>query len=218
MKKFIALSLAELLVALSALAVLAIAMVTNLKTGSFDAKANVSKAYNVFQGIQKASLDILEMESTRCPAKTFITKVLGQQEYAILNKTGSAAANSSDVAAMYGAYMDNEVSESEIINFCSYTSYCSSSAIKGLKLPNDVYIGFEVFGNTALQACPTSYYMPDPKINTEKDTNKELITNAALANVKCWGKLYVDVDGKKGEGVLGKDVYVWGLGESGIVY
>jgi len=229
MKKFTAFTLAEILIALSVVGIIAVSMITILDKSSMDEDINTAKAYQAFEAVQQGSAKILSTETiynadegtAYCPEGKFLTKVLASNtatatdrytyEYAIVKGAdASTAATKADVLELYKKYIRFDDRKADL-NFCTYSNYCDSTNtnITGGKLAGTTYIGFEVFGDTALQDCPNTYYLPQ---------SGELITKTEGTTGKCWGKVYVDVDGKKGEGALGKDVFIWGLGESGIAY
>lgn len=213
MKKIIAFTLAEILIALTVIGVIAVMMMVTIDKKGMDEDLGKAKAYQAFEAIQQASAKLLSTETTLCPEGRFLTKILGTSstgsnyEYAFLNDSGEDA-STDDVLSVYNKYIRFEKKD---LNFCSYSNYCESSNtnIKGGRIVGNIYIGFEVYGDTALQDCPNTYYLPE---------SEEMVTKTAGTTGKCWGNVYVDTDGPKGEGALGKDVFVWGLGETGIAY
>ena len=207
MKK-IAFTLAEVMLAMSIIGVLAVVSFKAMNTKNIDEQTKKAKAHQALAAIEQAASNIISQEDTKCPAKAFMVKVAGTYEYATYKANGTTLAATSDVVSMFSEYMKTEKTN---LNFCTYSNYCASSntSIKGFRIAGDVYIGIKVFGDTAIADCPTTYYMPD---------SAQAITVTAAKAGKCWGELYVDVDGTKGKGVLGDDVYKWGLGEMGVVH
>ena len=221
MKKRMAFTLAEILIVVMLIGVLAMVMMKKTSTKGFEDKANLANAQKVFNNIQEAAVNILANEEEKCPAHLFITKIAGTYEYAIVkDREDEEPANTDDVLEIFSKYLRFEKNN---LNFCEYSNYCESSntSIKGGRLSGgNIYIGFEVFGDDELQDCPNEYYLPSYSENdsANKEISSELITKEEGTTGKCWGKVYVDVDGLKGKGELGKDVYVWGLTEQGLAY
>lgn len=210
MKKYSAFTIVEIILTMTIIATLATVMLVNLKRKDVSDKTFGLNAYKVMEVIQQASSKIRELEKdTRCPTGTFMANVLGTYEYTILNKAGGSTANATEVASLFGDYMQYQQSN---INFCDYTPYCSNTNIKGAKIIGNVYIGFEVL--SSISNCPTTYYIP----NSSGKGYADKITSTAAQVGKCWGKLYADVNGSAGPNQLGKDVFIWGLGETGLVY
>ena len=214
MKKIIAFTIAEIIIALTVVGVIAVMMMTTINKKGIDEDLNKAKVYQAFEVIQQASTKILATETTLCPEGKFIIKpILGgvitnrEYEYAFLTTSGGSA-YTSDVLNVYNKYIRFEKKN---LNFCSYSNYCQSSntKIKGGRIVGNIYIGFEVYGPSDIQDCPTTYYLPE---------SEEMVTKTEGTTGKCWGNVYVDIDGPKGEGVVGKDVFIWGLGETGIAY
>ena len=68
-------------------------------------------------------------------------------------------------------------------------------------------MGLEVIANLStgkLQTCP-NYYRVNP--------NEEVTGEG-----ECWGRLYLDANGKKEPNQYGEDAFVFGLNASGVVY
>lgn len=210
MKKYNAFTLAEIIVSMVIIATMATVMFVNLQRKDFSDRTFSLSAYKAMEVIQQASSKVREFEKdNRCPTGTFMANVMGTYEYTILNKAEGLNATSEEVVNLFGDYMKYQQSS---LNFCDYTSYCSNSNIKGAKITGNMYIGFEVFNGAA--NCPTSYYVP----NSSDNVSADLVTKTAAQAGKCWGNFYLDTNGTEGPDTLGKDVYIWGLGETGLVY
>ncbi len=190
-------TLAEVLVCMVIIGILAIIMVQNVKTKDFKEQGYIANALKIAENIQQASLKIREIEKTNCPMASFMVDIMGTWEYALINSSGNNA-TASDVINLYAKYIKFENTG---LKFCDYTSYCSDDKIIGAKVPPESYIGIEVI---SVSDCP-SYYIPGS-------------TTTTPGKGKCWGKLYIDVDGNKGPNQLGKDVFVYGLNEIGVAY
>lgn len=196
--KLKAFTLAEVLICLMIIGALAIIMVQNVKTKDFTEKGYIANAFKAMEAVQQASVKIRDIENTACPTGSFMVEVVDDWEYALVNSSGSNA-NTAEVLDLYSNYIKFEDSG---FKFCDHTGYCSDNDdILGAKLAGGIYLGFEV---TAIGDCP-DYYMPN---------TAEMLS----AKGKCWGNLYIDVDGEKGPNQLGKDVFVIGLNESGLAY
>jgi len=208
MKKNRAFTLIEILLVAVIIGVLAVIMIKNINSKSFTDKANIANAYKAIEIVQQASAKILGAETDWCPTGKFINKIINNYEFGVINPTTSKEATLDEMMELYGSYLKLQKRN---LNFCSYTEYCedSNTDIKGAKIVGDIYIGFEKFASPDIQDCPTTYYMPE---------SNELIEKEAGSNGKCWGKFYVDVNGPAAPNEFGKDVFVWGLGEVGIVY
>lgn len=192
-----AFTLAEVLVCMVIIGILAIIMVQNVKTKDFTEKGYVANALKIIENVQQASLKIREIEKTNCPMASFMINIMDTWEYALVNSSGNSA-SATDVINLYAKYLKFE---NKGLKFCDYTSYCSNDNIIGAKIPPGSYIGIEI---TSIANCP-SYYVPGS-------------TTTTPGKGKCWGKLYIDVDGNKGPNQHGKDVFVYGLNEIGIAY
>lgn len=205
-----AFTLAEILIVLIIVGVIAILALNNLNNNGLKEKELQANVYKTVQEFQTASAKILEVETEKCPTGQFVAEIMGEEEYAIYNSP-SVLATTSEVLSLFADYLRME---NQGLNFCSFTSafnetYCASSQdnIKGAKISDNIYIGIEVIADAstgALQDCP-SYYRVNPN---------EEVTGSG----KCWGRLYVDVNGSKEPNAYGQDAFVFGLGKSGIIY
>ncbi len=195
MKK--AYTLAEVLMCMVIIGFLAIIMVRNIKTKDFTEKNYTANALKIIQNMQQASLKIRELEKENCPTESFMVSVLDTWEYTLVDSSGNNL-EAAEVIDLYGKYLKFEDSG---FKFCDYTTYCSNDDIIGAKIAPESYIGIEI---TSIEDCP-EYYIPGSDATT-------------AGKGKCWGKLYIDVDGKKGPNTLGKDIFVYGLNETGVAY
>lgn len=205
-----AFTLAEISISIIIIGVICVIMIGALNPKKYDEKTNTASLMKTLEFISQASVQIMDMEDAKCPARSFMIKPAGSAawEFAILNSSGSSA-SAQEVAELFGEHLKYE---SNIISFCDYTSYCSDSNIKGAKLPNGAYIGFEI--TSTVQDCP-AYRMPYEETDTPAPTKYSKSTGT-FETAKCWGKLYIDTNGLKSPDTLGQDVYVFGLGENGI--
>ena len=211
MKKLSAYTFAEVILAIVIIGVISVMMLRNMKTSGVDEKATVAKATKGFAAISQTLEQIRVSESDSCPAQTFITKVKNNgayvYEYALLNSAGNAA----DTDWVYKMF-DNHMNFDEIdLKFCDYTSSCSDNNIKGAKVSSDMFVGLEIYGNSALQTCPKKYYMPDGSI-----VDKTSVADDKVG--KCWGNVYLYIKNKKNTSTEGKNFFKWGLGENGLAY
>ena len=238
MRKFTAFTLAETLITLTTIGVLAAIMISLMDVTSVYEKTDAAKVYKAFEEVQQAAAKIRSTETGKCPEGTFLTKIRNMSqsdilaadaynyEYALYkDDDATTLAPTADVARLFAQYLRFEQGRYappqaySPVTFCNYTSYCSNNAIVGGKMAGDVYIGFEVFGDTAVQTCPKELYMP--KFNKEDYKNHqyyEYITKTDAQAGKCWGKVYVFVKRNKAQNTLGKDIFVWGLDENGLTH
>jgi len=237
MKRYNAFTLMEITVAMMLIGIFAIAVTKAINLKEFDAKTSAANAYKVFDVVQQASSKIRATESEQCPSGLFLDRVLADNttaanpftyEYGLYDTNGTTLANTRAVLKLFGNHLRFEQTN---LNFCDYSNYCPSSnkSILGARIAGGVYIGFEVYGDSALRDCPDKYFMPYYSEDKAKENNSKNRKDVAYSEEielqkdmngnakKCWGNLYVDTDGPKGKGELGKDVFIWGLSENGIV-
>lgn len=206
-----AFTIAEVVIAMTIVGILAVLLLTTINNKSLDDKTSIAQAYKVLDSFEQASAKIRDMEPDKCPTGAFIAEVTGSYEFALINSDGTTM-NTAQVYELYSKYL--KFSNTSPIDFCANTGYCTlvneaaeddedkidTNNIKGAKLPTGAYIGFEV---TGIADCP-DYYLPEYE-------------DIKTGEGKCWGKLYVDTNGTKEPNELGKDVFIFGLGEGGIV-
>ena len=205
-----AFTLAEVLICLTILGVIAAILIGSLKTQSYNQKAFVSNARKIVDNIQNASFAMLEEKADDFPLGTFVYK---KTKTSFMYGGASTVDSSAEIVSMYGNYIKYEKSG---INFCDNTAACSGSTIKGARIPGGAYIGFYV--NTSLFDCDCSdeyckHKIPDPKATKGQDI--EEITGPT--GKKCWGTLYIDVNGNEGPNVYGEDYYHFPMGENGVI-
>ena len=207
-----AFTLMETVVVLIIIGILAAVMFTNLKGQNFSEKETTAKITKVLNFIEQANSQILEIENIQCPMNAFMVKPSGATdwEFAIYNTSGSSLATTSEIINLYEKYIKYETN---VLNFCDYTGYCSSNSIIGAKVSGDIYFGIEKFNS--ISDC-SSYRMPNETTDNPAPTkfNPKTGTND---KVKCWGKLYVDINGTKDPNTYGDDVFIFNLGQYGIV-
>ncbi len=210
MKKTNAFTLAEVLMVLVILGFLAIISINVTTNSGFDEKTFQASAYKIVKEFQSASIKIRESYPDKIPTGSFTTNTMNTKDYAIYNATEQLA-NTTQVMDLYATFLRLDRTNK---NFCSMTKafstdYCknNNTAIQGAKISGDIYVGLEVIADTstgALASCP-QYYRVNP---VEKATTTE----------KCWGRLYLDANGTKAPNEFGKDAFVFGLGEFGVIY
>lgn len=207
MKK--AFTLPELAIVMIIIAIIALVMIQTLKPEKYSQKTNQASAMKVIEYVNQASVQIMDLEKEKCPARSFMVKPAGTStwEFAILNDSGSTA-SAQEVAELFGEHLKYE---SDILDFCDYTDFCTNDDIKGAKLAGEAYIGFELFDS--VDDCPAYYFPGD-----ENQTPAPKITEGGIEQTrKCWGKLYIDANGQKGPDTEGQDIFVFGLAQDGIV-
>lgn len=198
MKK--AFTLAEMMVCLIVMGILAVIMLLNIKPEMFNKKSNIASAYKAIDEFEKASQRIREKETDSVPSGNFMTRILGEYEYAIINEDGTKK-DATQVLELFQKYMKIENIGEE---FCDNTGFCSSGdSHVGAKLTNDIHIGLDVLDT--VEDCPI------PKVPIDPD---KTLPNRG----KCWAKLYVDTNGLKQPNEEGEDVFIFGLNEKGVAY
>lgn len=207
-----AFTMTELTIVMIIVGILVTILALNVRNISVKEKAMVANGFKTIEAVEQAFAKIREIDKTNCPMGSFIVKQAGKGTYSyeLKNNAGNAAADASDVINMIARY--NRF-EGTIGTFCSKTPYCSNTAIKGAKLAGtDIYVGVEILTN--ISDCPT-YRMPNDASTYPAPTKINKKTGAS-ETAKCWGKLYIDVNGADTPNTLGKDVFVFGLDESGL--
>ena len=202
MKK-IAFTLAEILLVTIIIGVIAIIMYELLDdvNSSLHYKMSVSKVLKARDAVQKALTEIRLFEKTKCPMQAFMVNSAGTWEYTLVTGSGGTGLATDGFLTLMQSYLKFQQVP---VNFCDYTDYCNDNTIKGGKIFDDTYIGFKIYGN-AIADCP-NYYMPG---------SEEIIEGRG----KCWGTLYIKLaDLNNVDNALGKDVFIFGLGENGLAY
>lgn len=198
-----AFTLVETIICLTILGVLAVVLLSNLKPDKFNEKALIAQGYKVLESFDQASIKIREVEHDKCPMASFIAQAPGENSLGLINASG-AEMSLDEIYALYSDYI-KFVNPSKI-SFCNNTTYCTTASLDdktlaGAKLPTGAYVAIQ---KTAIVKCP-NYYIPG---ESGVKTSDEL----------CWGKLYVDGNGKEKPNELGKDIFVFGLGDQGVIH
>ena len=202
MNKKFAFSLVEILMTMVIIGILMTISISLTKSRDYIQRSYVAKAQKVIRTVDLAMAQIREINKDECPMGTFIYKVGDDYHFAILD--GTERADSSDVITLFSEHIKFYESN---FNFCDRTKYCADDSIKGASLTGNLNIGIRIFADSNIKPgnCP-QYVVPDKntKVTPASDT-------------VCWGELLVDADGSDGPSKLGQDVYVFGLGATGIV-
>ncbi len=196
-----AFTLIEVTLSVVIIGIIAVSMMHALNISDSQAYSDIekAKAAKAIALVDEASQKIREMETTQCPMKVFMMNTAGSWEYTLVN-TSNTSATASDVLSLYAKYIKFV---EQPLNFCDYTSQCSVNTIKGGKISGDVYIGFEVYNS--ISNCP-DYYRPD-------------VEGPISGKGKCWGRVWIKIyDTARYENTIGKDVFILGLNENGVVY
>ncbi|MBQ8636199.1 type II secretion system protein [bacterium] len=207
-----AFTMAELLAVMIVIGVLATALMQNFRSPKVKEKELIANALKAIEVVEQAFAKVKEIDKINCPTGTFISKQIGTGTYAyeLRNDEGTSSASATDVVNLLGKYIRYE---GGIVNFCSYTSYCTDTSIKGAKLAGtNIYIGFKV--NTGIEDCPT-YKMPNDSTTYPAPTQYDKKA-ADFVTTKCWGELYIDTNNIDSPNTYGQDVFKFGLGEHGI--
>ena len=205
-----AFSFIEILMTMAILGILVTISIGLLKSRDYIQRSYIAKGQKIIRTFDLAMAQIRETEPTQCPLGKFIYKVGDKYYFGILNSTGTATASLDELITLFSDHI--KFYDYPTV-FCKYTKYCSDNSIKGGILTGDLHVGIKIFDNDDIKPgnCP-AYYVPE--------TGKKVTPSSDSV---CWGKLYVDTEGGekiddyKGPDVEGKDIYVFGLGETGIV-
>ncbi|MBQ8476127.1 type II secretion system protein [bacterium] len=216
--KLRAFTLAEILIVLMIIGVIAVLMLRNLRSDDFKEKTYIAKAYKAIDTFDQASSQIRDVESTNCPLGLLMYKsgfnADGSYDFEIgvVNSSGNVV-NAQEALDIYGEHVKFEKSG---FSFCDYTKYCEIQKAKGndiepddipgAKLPGDIYVGIKMDG---VIDCP-NFYLPE--------SNGVLTVRADMKGnmPKCWAKLFIDVNGVDGPNEEGKDIYIYGLDALGV--
>ncbi len=196
-------TLAEILITLTIVGMLAVIMFKNLRTDDHMEKTFVPKALKAIEVFGEASTQILDVDNANCPMSEFI---INNNTIGLYNSSGKAV-SSQEAFNMFAKFIKFEKSG---INFCDNSGYCeSSTSIPAGRISADTYVGLAV---TSVTDCP-DYYKPG--VDTKVSVTTDLLTGA---KTKCWAKLYIDVNGAEGPNTEGKDVFVLGMDRRGVHY
>lgn len=214
-----AFSLAELLVCLIIIAFLAVLAINGFKTGGFKEKQRNAEAFKVINDFTHITAKLIETYPENFPSGALMYQVAGNYNYGIYNDKGELA-NEEDIVDIYAKIArfkkskikDPETDELVAMNFCNYSDCEILGLEEDVEVPcalwfSNVYIGFlKNSADKLIDEC-SSYFSPehDEEISFPTDNKKY-----------CWGKLYIDTNGKSGPNALGQDIYVFGLDEMGI--
>lgn len=198
-----AFTLAETLIAMLILGIIAAIMIKNLKTDDHIEKTFIPKANKAIQVFDEAAVQLLDIDNPNCPMGEFI---INNNTIGLLNDSGNAV-NSQEAFNMLSQYIKFEKTG---LNFCANSGYCAdSTTIPAGRISGDTFVGFEV---TSVSDCP-DFYKPG---QSEKIT----VVNDPITDIKpkCWAKLYIDVNGADAPNVEGQDIFVLGVDRKGIHY
>ena len=208
-----AFTLAEILIVMVIIGIIAVILIQTLNPNRYSEKTNIANARKAIELIKQATSQMIELEKEQIPTGTFMTRPAGSDswEITILNEDGNDA-SVEDIVNLFGNYIKYE---SDVIDFCNFTSFCNNENVKGAKVAGGIYIGFEKFDDTDIDDCP-AYYMPNSENQISAPTTLDKTTGEFDKVKQCWGKVYIDVNGIKGPDTEGQDVFVYGLGEYGM--
>lgn len=214
MKK--AFTLIEVVICITILGIIAIVMLKSISDQNFNEKEYALKAHKAIRLIDEASAQIIQSESEWLPTGAFMTKSTGSWEYAVCTAPSSCTtlASSSQIINLFRRYIKFENTyPGTYKNF--YTGYDIPDGSSGGIIQGKIYVGFENNANNTIKACPDEVYIP----TSEQKNGTDFVVSSTIdtSNKNCWGKVYIDTNGNKGPNELGKDIYVFGMGEFGIV-
>jgi len=197
-------TLAEVSIAMMIMAFLCLIMIQAFNPKKYQEKTNKAAALKAIEFTNQATAQMLDNEDNFPTASWMIkTGGLNSWEYT------STATTSTDIIGLYEEFLKFE---GGVINFCDKSGYCDDDKIKGAKVAGGTYFGIEKFD--AITDCP-SYRMPYEETDSPAPSEFDPKT-ATYTTKKCWGKVYLDINGSSGPDELGKDVYVFGMGEFGL--
>lgn len=205
-----AFTLAELLIVFIIIGLISTIIFKNIRPDKMKDKEMVALAFKGIRAVEHAMSNVMEIDKVNCPMGTFLVKRAGTNDFTMQLKDNSGGSiDATEVANLFGKYIKYETA---VGNFCNNTEYCSGSTIKGAKISGtNMYIGYEVFSVTN---CP-SYRLPNETTDTPAPTRYNKNTDT-YDTAKCWGKVYIDVNGIETPNTYGKDVFIFGMGENGI--
>ena len=203
-----AFTLAEILIVLTIIGVLALVTLRSFNAKTTKAKLNFARADKAVEVFNNVCARIRLTESKACPHNTFIIDTgFGTYEKGLLKCTeGESGEETCSPVTSQDAiniFSEHTKFEKKNLNFCDYSGNCSVTAA-GAELPGGIYVGIEVLED--ISDCP-AYYMPGDEEETTPPSGS-----------KCWAKLYVDANGPSGPNELGQDVFVFGMDADGVLY
>ncbi len=196
-----AFTLAEVLIAMTIIGIVAAILLTTIRADRQVEKTFAPKANKAIELFDEGATQLLDIDKTNCPMSEFI---INETEKGLYNSSGTAV-TSQEAFDLFSEYIKFEKTG---LNFCANSGYCeSSTTIPGGKISGDIYVGVAV---NDIADCP-DFYRPG---TAEKIT----VANDLLsgAKPKCWAKLYIDVNGSDGPNTEGKDVFVLGFDRKGV--
>ena len=197
-------TLAEILICITLLGILATIMVKNINSKDFKEKTNYSKALKVIEMVDQAAMQIRETDKTRCPMGSFMVDVLGTPEFAFY-QSGTTFVTDSNVRTIFGDYLKYETTATR-----GYAAIDSSyTSIPSAKLPGDIWVGFKVLASSSTPVDCAAYKLPN-----QNGEVKDMPANGK----KCWGMLLVDVNGDETPNEYGKDVFTFYFDENGLLH
>lgn len=207
-----AFTLAEILIVVIIISVIALIMLKTIKPASFTEKANLANAQKAIAAMEKAFNQLLDMESTNCPMKTFMYKPAGTSTWEY------ACTTALDSSEEYRDTLKKYIKYDKVANFCTMSNACPAGTtdFAAIRLPGGIVIGVRPtdvdasIGTNCIQSFTPGEAVRNP---ASQKFNK---TTGALETAKCWGELWIDVNGKESPNTEGSDFFKIGLGESGL--
>lgn len=228
MKKLIAFTIAEIVICLTIIGVLAAVTISTIDTQNFYQKSYLTGARKIVNEFNQASLRIREEQSV-CPDGSFLSDVS--------NNSAIFSCNLSDanIVSVYQNYIKYKTLHSSGICISGVnatgntSSMCPAGSTRpGFKLQNGAFVGFELFTNN-LTTC--RYYDFETMIEKQKKAETINMTTVPMLTVpttgangtklktqtQCWARLWVDMNGKTGPNIEGQDVFGFYIGSQGLV-
>ena len=221
-----AFTLAEILIVLVIIGVLAVIMMRNLRADNIKEKTYTAKAYKAILAFDQAAMQIRDINKTNCPMGKFIfssglkSGSTSEYDYEIgLVNADKTVVNSQQALDIFG----EEIKFTQTnLDFCNYSKYCENTNagiaeeedkikagdIPAAKMAGDVYVGIRVHD---IEDCPSFHF---PQIENALSPKTKLDGGTP----QCWATLYIDANGKDEPNVEGRDIYKFGLDALGVYH
>ena len=204
-----AFTLVEVMICLIIVALLAIVMISNLKSKNFKEKSYIG-AINKYIALAQETFSKITEDQTACPTGSFMQKVSGTWQVTTYKSDGTSKINATEFMNLFGQHIKFK---SGVINFCDNSGWCTDTTVKGAKLPGGAIIGISI-GD--VQDC-REYYMPGETSPRTAPTVYDIATGQRQTE-KCFGSFYIDANALDGPNNRGKDVFVIGIGKKGLAF
>jgi len=203
MNRFRAFTLAEILMALMIIGVIAAFMMNSFQKINTEEKTDLLSAHKILSVLEEATNKIVNLNTTVCPMGAFMMNDVYIAGMADANAVLNTYAEEIKFQET-GFLLKDKTNTLTPVGIDSTTA----NAIYGARVAaSDIYLGFIKY--SSIKDCP-NVFLPGASASStpmEFDGTK----------TQCWGQVVIDVNGRKGNGVLGEDLFTYGLGKAGIV-